>query len=117
MAGEAVVGADTPGVRHDGPIGALEDLGRLLRSGAGVVLDAAADERTTQVLDRVAGSQWRWVARAASVAAVAAREAMRAREENEADANGAGVPPGREERRAERAPDMGGKRDPGTDSS
>jgi hypothetical protein len=77
MAGDAVVGADTPGVKHEGALGTLEDLGRLVRAGAEVVIEAAADDRTGQMIDRVAGSQWRWVARAASVAAVAAREALR----------------------------------------
>jgi hypothetical protein len=77
MAGEAVVGAETPGVRHEGALGKLEELGRLVRAGAGVVIDAAADERTGEMMDRVAGPQWRWAARAASVAAVAAREAIR----------------------------------------
>ena len=96
MAGEAVVGADTPGVRREGALGALEDLGRLVRSGAGVVIEAAADERTGQMIDRMAGPQWRWVARAASVAAEAAREAIRARaEQGDDDANGAVAPPPR----------------------
>src|SRR5687768_2877914 len=97
MAGDAVVGADTPGVRHDGALGTLEDLGRLVRAGAGVVLEAAADERTGQMIDRVAGPQWRWVARAASVAAEAAREAIRAREAETPDGepNGADAPPPR----------------------
>jgi hypothetical protein len=80
MAGEAVIGADSPGTVHDGALGKLEELGRLVRAGAGVVFEAAADERTGQIIDRVAGSQWRWAARAASVAAVAAREAVRARD-------------------------------------
>jgi hypothetical protein len=94
MAGDAVVGADTPGVRREGALGALEDLGRLVRTGAGVVIEAAADERTGQMIDRVAGPQWRWVARAASVAAEAAREAIRAREERD-EPNGAKAPPPR----------------------
>ena len=95
MAGEAVVGADTPGVRREGPLGALEDLGRLVRSGAGVVIEAAADERTGQMIDRMAGPQWRWVARAASVAAEAARDAIRAREERDDAPNGSKAPPPR----------------------
>ena len=96
MAGEAVVSGDTPGVRREGALGALGDLGRLVRSGAGIVIEAAGDERTGQVIDRVAGPQWRWVARAASVAAEAAREAIRARDEQvDVDANGAVTPPPR----------------------
>ena len=94
MAGDAVVGADTPGVKREGALGTLAELGRLVRTGAGVVLEAAADERTGQMIDRVAGSQWRWVARAASVAASAAQEAMRARQEGvEAAAVTAAPPP------------------------
>jgi len=81
MAGEAVLGAATPGVVHDGALGKLEELGRLVRAGAGVVIEAAADERTGQMIDRMAGPQWRWATRAASVAAVAAREAIRSRDE------------------------------------
>jgi hypothetical protein len=81
MAGDAVVGAATPGVERDGVLGTLADLGRLVRSSAGVVLEAAADERTGQLIDRVAGPQWRWAARAASVAATAAQEALRARQD------------------------------------
>jgi hypothetical protein len=101
MAGEAVVGADTPGVKRDGALGALGDLGRLVRSGAGVVIEAAADERTGQMIDRMAGPQWRWVARAASVAAEAAREAIRAREEQDDEPNGAAASPPRTAERLE----------------
>ena len=85
MAGEAVLGAATPGVVHDGALGKLEELGRLVRAGAGVVIEAAADERTGQMIDRMAGPQWRWATRAASVAAVAAREAIRSRDGDDGD--------------------------------
>jgi hypothetical protein len=95
MAGDAVVGADTPGVRREGALGTLEDLGRLVRAGAGVVLEAAADERTGQMIDRMAGSQWRWAARAASVAATAAKEAMRARQDGDEPVDGEMAPPPR----------------------
>lgn len=95
MAGEAVVGADTPGVRREGALGGLEDLGRLFRTGAGVVIEAAADERTGHMIDRMAGPRWRWVARAASVAAEAAREAIHTREGQDDEANGAVAPPPR----------------------
>ncbi|MBA2300814.1 MAG: hypothetical protein H0W22_08605, partial [Chloroflexi bacterium] len=64
MAGDAVVGADTPGVKHDGALGTLGDLGRLVKAGAGAVIEAAADERTGQMIDRISGPQWRWVGRA-----------------------------------------------------
>jgi hypothetical protein len=94
MAGDAVVGADTPGAGRDGVLGTLAELGRMVRSGAGAVLEAAADERTGQMIDRMAGPQWRWAARAASVAASAAQEAIRARQEGiEADAVTAVPPP------------------------
>ena len=114
MAGEAVVGADTPGVTRDGALGALEDLGRLVRTGAGVVLEAAADERTGEMIDRVAGAQWRWAARAASVAAEAARAALKDRQIGE-ETDGIGpVPP----RTAERisAASQGGARTATTNS-
>jgi len=94
MSGDAVIGAETPGVAHDGALGALEDLGRLVRSGAEAVLEAAADERTVEAIDKMAGSDWRWAARAASVAATAAQEVIGAREEAAAEAaNGAVVAP------------------------
>ena len=95
MAGDAVLGADTPGLRREGPLGTLEDLGRLMRAGAGVVLEAAADERTGQMIDRMAGPQWRWAARAASVAATAAKEAMRARQDGAVPTDGEMAPPPR----------------------
>ena len=96
MAGDAVLGAQTPGVKHESAMGTLAELGRLVRSGAGVVLEAAADERTGQMIDRMAGPQWRWAARAASVAATAAKEAVRARDDDEEPAiPGKVVPPPR----------------------
>ncbi len=100
MAGEAVVGAGATGERHDGALGTLEDLGRLVRAGAGAVIEAAADDRTSLMIDRMAGPQWRWVARAASVAAVAAREAIRGRDQDDGP-DGTGAPP---PRTAERMP-------------
>ncbi len=95
MAGDAVVGAETPGVTQQGALGALEDIGRLVRSGAEAVLEAAADRRTGEAIDQMAGSEWRWAARAASVAATAAQEVMRAREHDDEapDGNGAAPPP------------------------
>ena len=88
MAGDALVGAQTPGVAREGVLGALEDLGRVVRSGAEAVLEAAADRRTAEAIDQMAGSEWRWAARAASVAATAAQEVVRAREEGDAAPNG-----------------------------
>lgn len=82
MAGTSVLGAEPVG---DGEaessrfpdVGvALATAGRWARTGATVVLAAAADDRTGQLIDKAAGPQWRWAARAASVAAVAARAAL-----------------------------------------
>ena len=110
MAGDAVLGADSPGIKRDGAMGTLEDVGRLLRTGAGVVLEAAADDRTGQMIDRMAGPQWRWVARAASVAASAAKEAIRARQDGvEATESTTAAPP----RVAERT-EQTGQEPPGT---
>lgn len=93
MAGDAVLGADTPGVERDGVLGTLTEFGRMVRSGAGVVLEAAADERTGHMIDRMAGPQWRWAARAASIAATAAQEAIRSRQEGVEAAVESAVPP------------------------
>jgi hypothetical protein len=76
MAGEAVLGADTPGV--DGPAGqTLATIGRLLRESAGAVVEAVTDDSTLEALDKVAGTRWRVAAQAADVAVVAARAAVR----------------------------------------
>jgi len=74
---EDAVGAEGA-ASADGVRAGLSTLGRLARTGAGVAVNVATDERTGQVLDRMAGPQWRWAIRAASVAAIAAREALRA---------------------------------------
>jgi hypothetical protein len=79
MAGEAILGAGTPGVADEGVVGLLAGLGRLARDGAGIVVDVATDDRTGKVLDRVAGPHWRWAARVASVAVVTARAVRSAR--------------------------------------
>ena len=77
MAGEAIIGAESPGTAGiAGPLAGLESLGRLIRSGAGALVDVAADDRTAAALDKVAGPQWRWAVRLGSVAAVAARSAV-----------------------------------------
>ncbi len=75
MAGEAVLGAETPGT--DGPLAALSSVGRLLRGGVNAMLDAATDDTTVQALDKLAGPRWRLAAQAADVALVAARAAVR----------------------------------------
>jgi hypothetical protein len=79
MAGQAVVGAETPGVARSGVAGALHELGRLVRTTAETVIDVASDERTGYVITRMAGPQWRMAARIAAVGAVAARSVARAR--------------------------------------
>jgi len=75
MAGEAVLGAGSPG--ETGPFQTLTALGRLLRGGAEAVLDIAADERTTTAVGNVGGPQVRIAAKAAAVAITAARGAIR----------------------------------------
>lgn len=75
MAGEAVIGAPSPGV--DGPGQALATVGRILRQGATALIEAVTDESTVEALDRLAGPRWRLAAQAADVAVVAARAAVR----------------------------------------
>jgi hypothetical protein len=70
-------GADGPEGPTATAAAAVSALGRWLRSGAGAVLEAATDERTGELLDRVAGPDWRLAARAASMASGAAREVLR----------------------------------------
>jgi hypothetical protein len=77
MDGTDVVGAEGT-VERDIPGAALATIERWLRDGAEAVADAAADERTGQLLDRMAGPDWRWAARAASVVVGAARAALTA---------------------------------------
>jgi hypothetical protein len=84
MADETVLGADA--VPPEGATAALTRVGRWLRAGAGAVLDAAGDERTAEALDKAAGPEWRWAARAASVAAGAAREVLREDQTRDVDA-------------------------------
>ena len=69
-------GTTTDHADQTGLLGTLSKVGGLLRTGAEVVLEAAADEETGKTLDRLAGTEWRWAARAASLAASAAREAV-----------------------------------------
>ena len=75
MAGEAVLGAETPGAQ--GPLATLTALGRMLRDGADAVLDLAADDRTATAAENLAGRQVRIAAKAAAVAIAAARGATR----------------------------------------
>jgi hypothetical protein len=91
MAGEAVLGADTPGV--DGPGEAIASVARMLRQGASALIEAATDDETVEALDKLAGSRWRLAAQAADVALVAARAAVRgADEKDDAAAEEAGEP-------------------------
>ena len=87
MAGDAVLGAETPGV--GGPIATLTSVGRLLRGGAEAVLDLATDDRTVTTAGRLAGPQVRIGMRAAAMAIAAARAAYRGSDESKTpDGNG-----------------------------
>ena len=84
MAGDAVIGAETPGVETPGRE-ALASLGRLLRQGAATIVDVATDKSTIEALDRLAGPRWRIAAQAADVAVVAARAAVRGANSTDTD--------------------------------
>jgi hypothetical protein len=75
MAGEAVLGAETPGI--DGTLARLTGVGRLLRDGAEAMLDFATDEETVDAVGRLAGPRGRVGILAAGIAAAAARAALR----------------------------------------
>ena len=107
MAGDAVLGAGTPGT-GGGPIATLTAVGRMLRGGAEAVLDIAADERTATAAGRVAGPQVQIGVRAAAAAIAAARKARRGSSEVEGDApavegTAPAVEPDEDEGRATRA--------------
>jgi hypothetical protein len=70
----------------------LHEVARVARAGLRTALEVAADDRTGEAIDRMAGPQWRWAARAASVAASAARVAVQAADDAD--------PPPREEHAA-----------------
>ena len=76
----------------EGVVGAISKVGKLLRTGAEAALEVAADDKTGQALDRIAGPQWRWAARTASVAATAAREIVRPPADEDAPDVTAGEP-------------------------
>ncbi len=86
MAGEAVLGAETPGT--GGPGEALAAVGRMLRDGAAAVIEAATDDETVEALDKLAGPRWRLAAQAADVALVAARAAVRGADGKDVDGAG-----------------------------
>lgn len=83
MAGEAVIGAESPGV--DGPAQAIASVGRILRQGASALIEAATDDSTIEALDKLAGPRWRLAAQAADVAVVAARAAVQGAEDDDAE--------------------------------
>ena len=91
MAGEAVLGAETPGV--GGPSEALATVGRVLREGAAALIGAATDDSTVDALDKLAGPRWRVAAQAADVALVAARAAVGQRDAEDAGAGAAAGEP------------------------
>jgi len=76
----------------DGLRGAITKVGQLLRTGAEAALEVAADAETGKTLDRIAGPDWRWAARTASVAATAAREIVRPPADDDAPDAAAGEP-------------------------
>jgi hypothetical protein len=92
MAGQAIVGAGTPGIPPSGVAEVLQELGRLIRTAADAAVDVAADERTGQVIDRMAGPQWRIAARVAAVAANAARSLVQAGRDGKNGSTGPGAP-------------------------
>jgi hypothetical protein len=74
MAGEALIGMETPGVEVIPPA-----VGRVLHEGAEAFLDAATDKRTTHALDRLAGTELRLGVLIAALAASALRFVLRGR--------------------------------------
>jgi hypothetical protein len=80
MAGQAVVGAATPGAARSGVTAALEELGRMVRNTAEATIEVASDERTGQAFERLAGPQYRWAARIAAIGALAVRSVVRSRD-------------------------------------
>ena len=89
MAGDAVLGAETPGVaarrRARRPRGPRPP--RPVRCRARSWRQPRTSGRSRWSI-AVAGPDWRWAARAASVATTAAQEAIRARDEADEAANG-----------------------------
>ena len=79
MAGEAVLGAPQPDADSNplaGPLATLARVGRLVRTGATAVVEAAGDPETVETLDKIGGSEWRLAVRAASVGAAAVRAVL-----------------------------------------
>jgi hypothetical protein len=86
MAGENVLG-DQAVDQPQGVEGALATIGRLARGAATAAVEIVADDKTAKALDEATGSSWRWAARAAEVAHVAAREALEAKDQAETQAD------------------------------
>jgi hypothetical protein len=91
MAGEAVVGAETPGM--GGPADTLATVARLVRRGASAIVEAATDKETVEALDKLAGPRWKVAAQAADVALVAARAAAKGADESDGEAAAAAGEP------------------------
>ena len=79
MAGEAVVGASTPGTADNGVVGLLEEIGDWLELRRPPPSRSHRTNERAVVVDRLAGPQWRWAARIAAMGALATWSACRAR--------------------------------------
>jgi len=74
MAGEAVLGADSP--EPSTAASTVASITRMLRRGAAAVLEAATDDETIQALDKLVGPRWRLAAAATDAAVDGARAAV-----------------------------------------
>jgi hypothetical protein len=73
MAGEALLGTDTPEPTAASTIASVT---RMLRRGAAAVLEAATDDETIQALDKLVGPRWRLAAAVTDAAVDGARAAV-----------------------------------------
>ena len=84
MAGEAVIGAETPGDRAERSPGGPGRISAGSSSPARpTIADAATDKETVEALDKLAGPDWRVAVRLASVGASALQAAVREPSEDE----------------------------------
>jgi len=101
MAGELILGSDASVADPS----SVSQLGRIIREGTRVIVDAVTDDSTIEALDRLAGPRWRLAVQAADVAAVAARAAVEGATESEgepdANAGGSGTDQAVEARRSD----------------
>ena len=74
MAGEAVLGAESP--EPSTAAATVASITRMLRRGAAAVLEAATDDETIQALDKLVGPRWRLAAAATDAAVDGARAAV-----------------------------------------